>query len=194
MSFHGCSRKLAAAEDAKASIESDIHPTSAVVPAQLDITDDGRQLHQCGPAIVEHLKSKSLAGLDVLVNNAAVITHLFQEVYAVNVFETVAVTESVRPLLNRGGTIVDVSSAIRSLALLLKTPGIPGMPEYSSSKTALNNLTVQWAIEEQKNGSGTRVVSIYPGAFSASSSASKTWVLVNSGNMIKSEGIKVPEK
>jgi NAD(P)-dependent dehydrogenase (short-subunit alcohol dehydrogenase family) len=92
---------------------------------------------------------------------------LFQEVYAVNVFGTVAVTESMRPLLNRGGTIVDVWSAIRSLALLLKTPG---MPEYSSSKTALKNLTVQWA---KKNGSGTRVVSICPGAFSASSSASK---------------------
>jgi NAD(P)-dependent dehydrogenase (short-subunit alcohol dehydrogenase family) len=56
---------------------------------------------------------------------------------------------------------------------LLKTPGIPSMPEYSSSKTALNHLTVQWAMEEQKNGSGTRVVSICPGAFSASSSAPK---------------------
>jgi hypothetical protein len=65
-----------AVEDAKASIESDIHPTFAVVPAQLDITDDGRQLHQCGPAIVEHLKSKSLAGLDVLVNKSVFLARI----------------------------------------------------------------------------------------------------------------------
>ncbi|KAF7342238.1 Short-chain dehydrogenase/reductase family protein [Mycena venus] len=177
------SRKLTAAEEAKAGFESDIHPTSAVVPIQLDITDEG-SISAAHATIVEHLQTKNLAGLDVLVNNAAIITPSFQETYAVNVFGTVALTEHLRPLINRGGTIINLSSAIGSLDLLLKNPNIPSMPAYSSSKTALNNLTVQWALQERKKGSGIRVVSICPGFVS-------TRMNNNTGTMTPAEGCQI---
>ncbi|KAJ6469197.1 short-chain dehydrogenase/reductase SDR [Mycena vitilis] len=155
-------RKIAAAEDAKAKFESEIHPSSVVVPLQLDITDEA-SVNAAHETIIARLEYQNLAGLDALVNNAAVMSTSFQETYAVNVIGTAAVTARMRTLLNAGGTIVNVSSAIGSIALLLKTPELPSMPAYSSSKTALNNLTVQWATEEKKKGSGIRVVSLCPG-------------------------------
>ncbi|KAJ6562323.1 hypothetical protein B0H19DRAFT_1259908 [Mycena capillaripes] len=177
------SRKLGAAEEAKASFESEINPSSAVVPVQLDITDDS-SINAAHTTIVEHLKSRKISGLDVLVNNAAIINTSFQEVYAVNVFGTLAVTANMRPLLNAGGAILNISSAIGSLALLLKNPSIPSMPAYSSSKTALNSLTVQWALQEQKKGSEIRVVSICPGYV-------KTRMNNNTGTMSPAEGCKI---
>ncbi|KAJ7726028.1 hypothetical protein B0H14DRAFT_2641196 [Mycena olivaceomarginata] len=39
----------------------------------------------------------------------------------------------------------------------------PLYPAYASSKSALNMLTVQWSLDEEKKGSGIRVVLICPG-------------------------------
>ncbi|KAJ7740199.1 hypothetical protein DFH07DRAFT_839190 [Mycena maculata] len=89
------SRKIAAAQEAKAGFESDIHPSSSVVPVQLDITND-KSIVAAHATIVTKLKEKNLRGLDVLINNAAIITDSFKEVYEVNVFGTAAVTESIR--------------------------------------------------------------------------------------------------
>jgi NAD(P)-dependent dehydrogenase (short-subunit alcohol dehydrogenase family) len=61
------SRKLAAAEEARAKFASEIHPSSSVVPMQLDITDAASIKHACA-FVTKHLKSKNLPGLDVLIN------------------------------------------------------------------------------------------------------------------------------
>ncbi|KAJ7075773.1 hypothetical protein B0H15DRAFT_805955 [Mycena belliarum] len=76
----------------------------------------------------------------------------------VNVFGTLAITESLRPLMNPNGAILNISSANGSIAVVLKRESRPGLAAYSFSKTALDNLTVQWALEEKKKGSGIRVV------------------------------------
>ncbi|KAJ6508414.1 short-chain dehydrogenase/reductase SDR [Mycena sanguinolenta] len=158
------SRKLAAAEEAISKIASDIHPSSAVVPVQLDITDKA-SVKNAHNIISGHLKEKSLAGLDVLVNNAAIMVPSFEPSYAVNVVGTVAITEAIRPLLNDGGAILNISTKVASMWLWSQTKWRerPIYPAYSSSKCALNSLTLQWAIQEEQKGSRIRVVSICPG-------------------------------
>ncbi|KAJ6585232.1 hypothetical protein B0H19DRAFT_416273 [Mycena capillaripes] len=98
-------------------------------------------------------------------SSAVIISPSFKDTYEVNVFGTVAVTEAIRPLMNNGGGILNISSRLGSTGVLAKDSGIPSAPPYSSSKSALNNLTVHWALREKKNGSGIRVVSISPGIF-----------------------------
>ncbi|KAJ6501884.1 hypothetical protein C8R45DRAFT_603880 [Mycena sanguinolenta] len=156
------SRKLAAAEAALAKFAQDIHPSSSVVPVQLDITDDASIKNACA-FVSQRLQEKSLASLDVLVNNAAIVGSTFQETYAVNVFGTVAFTEAIRPLLKDGGAILNISSGLGSLYAHTQRPPPPIFLSYSSSKSALNSLTLQWAIQEEQKGSGIRVVSIDPG-------------------------------
>ncbi|KAJ7451608.1 hypothetical protein FB451DRAFT_1525012 [Mycena latifolia] len=155
------SRKLEAAEEARAKFAADIHVSSTVVPVQLDLTD-ATSIKNAHAFVADYLKGKSLPGLDVLVNNAARVGG-FEEVYAVNIFGTVAVTDAFRPLLNNGGAILNISSGLGSLAWHTERPPPPIYPAYSSSKSALNSLTLQWAIQEEQKGSGIRVVSICPG-------------------------------
>ncbi|KAJ7115639.1 hypothetical protein C8R43DRAFT_935017 [Mycena crocata] len=158
------SRKLAAAEESLSKFASDVHPSSTVVPVQLELTDEG-SIKAAHSKILEHLQARDVAGLDVLINNAAVLIPEFKETYAVNVLGTVAVTETFRPLINPGGVIINISSSIGSFSLLLSTDMI-SLPAYSSSKSALNNLTIQWALQEKKKGSGIRVVAVCPGYIS----------------------------
>jgi NAD(P)-dependent dehydrogenase (short-subunit alcohol dehydrogenase family) len=96
--------------------------------------------------------------LDVLVNNAGtpaprkapseVTAELMRSVYETNVFGVVAVTHAMLPLLKRGknGRIVNVSSLRGSLGDPGAFVSVPSMP-YSTSKTALNALTVHYARE-----------------------------------------------
>jgi NAD(P)-dependent dehydrogenase (short-subunit alcohol dehydrogenase family) len=81
----------------------------------------------------------------------------------VNVFGTVAVTEAIRPLLKAGGAILNISSTLGSLHAHTQRPPPPVYLPYSSSKSALNSVTLQWAIQEEEKKSGVRVVAICPG-------------------------------
>ncbi|KAJ7142541.1 hypothetical protein C8R44DRAFT_760800 [Mycena epipterygia] len=160
------SRKIVAAEESLAKFAADIHPTSTVVPVQLDITDDA-SIAAAHELIADTLKAKGISALDVLVNNAAVATPGFKELYAVNVIGTAAVTTAIRPLLTSGSTILNVSSGFGSFAFHLISPALPIIPMYAayiSSKAALNALTVQWGLQEKQAGSGIRVVSVCPGS------------------------------
>jgi NAD(P)-dependent dehydrogenase (short-subunit alcohol dehydrogenase family) len=102
--------------------------------------------------------------LDVLVNNAGVsigtghLDHIptpteetaddLRFVYETNVFAVVRVTNAFLPLLRRAaaGRIVNVTSKRGSIGEEGAWVGQPGMA-YSSSKTALNALTVHYARE-----------------------------------------------
>ncbi|KAJ7689173.1 hypothetical protein B0H17DRAFT_643626 [Mycena rosella] len=155
------SRKLAAAEEALAKFASEIDASSTVVPVQLDITD-ATSIKNAYAFIAKYLQEKSLPGLDVLINNAARVG-TFEEVYSVNLFGTVVLTEAIRPLLQNGGAILNISSTLGSLAVHTQRPHPPLYAAYSSSKSALNAITLQWAIQEEEKKSGIRVVSICPG-------------------------------
>jgi NAD(P)-dependent dehydrogenase (short-subunit alcohol dehydrogenase family) len=102
-----------------------------------------------------------LNGLDVLVNNAGIVSEWgtavaditaeqVRSAYDVNVFGVVAVINAFVPLLRRSpnARIVNMSSGLGSVNLLSELDGrlaSQGLLAYSSSKAALNALTLVYA-------------------------------------------------
>ncbi|KAK7024724.1 short-chain dehydrogenase/reductase family protein [Favolaschia claudopus] len=156
------SRILSNAETAIAGFASDIHPSSTVIPVQLDITDP-TSISNAVEFIKKYLHEKGRTGLDVLMNNAVSGSPSLPTSFAVNVFGAHDLKQAVRPILNKGGAILNISSQGGSLTLLTHRPPIPVFPAYNTSKSGLNSMTLQWAIEEEGKVSGVRVVSIDPG-------------------------------
>lgn len=123
---------------------------------QLDVTSQG-SIDRAARRI-----EKELGRLDVLVNNAGIFIDdappsqlsmkMLRRTYETNFFGPVAVTQAMLPLLRRSaaGRIVNVSSGLGSLTQI-SDPGWEfsglNLLAYSSSKTALNAVTVQFAKE-----------------------------------------------
>ncbi|WP_327660073.1 MULTISPECIES: SDR family NAD(P)-dependent oxidoreductase [unclassified Streptomyces] len=116
--------------------------------------------------------------LDVLVNNAGIVTEwglFFEDITAdhlrrsfeVNVLGAVTVTRACLPLLRRskGARVVNMSSPLGSLTLLDDPDHHPaasrGLLAYSSSKAALNAVTLVYA--EALRAAGIRVNAANPG-------------------------------
>lgn len=158
------SRNLDYGESAAKSVGPDAHAIQLDVTAQASIS-----------AAAEHIR-KEFGRLDVLVNNAA-ISHAVElkpnwnledaaklgrasvvsvdevrTVFETNVFGVIAVTQAMLPLLREApaARIVNVSSSAGSLKLNAD-PNHPYRtlfgPSYSASKTALNAITLAFAIE-----------------------------------------------
>ncbi|WP_084960328.1 SDR family oxidoreductase [Thermoactinospora rubra] len=125
---------------------------------RLDVTD---------PATVEAAAKwleAEYGKLDILVNNAGIVVwqddprpsatpvDVLRQIYDVNVFGVVAVTNATLPLLRRApaARIVNMSSELGSLTLA-RDPESPWWPHnymaYNSSKSALNMITVAYAKE-----------------------------------------------
>ncbi|KAJ7487206.1 hypothetical protein B0H11DRAFT_2230526 [Mycena galericulata] len=157
------SRKIAAAEEALAKFSPDIDASSTIVPVQLDITDPS-SVEKARDFIGKYLQEKSHPVLDPGPSSAGVGSPS-SETYTINVLGTAQITAAVRPLLKDGSAILNISSSLGSNALFAHRPShMPtGFLLYSASKAALNSLTVQWALDEERKGSGIRVVSICPG-------------------------------
>ena len=123
---------------------------------RLDVTDDTSVRQAAGWIEQEYGR------LDILVNNAGIArgnlpsqTDLaaMREVYEVNVFGVIRVTNAMLPLLRRApaARIVNVSSEVGSISSMTD-PGSPlaQMPAglaYPSSKAALNMITAMYARE-----------------------------------------------
>lgn len=156
------SRNFANGQEAAKSIAENAHAI------QLDVTD------QASIAAAAERIQKEYGHLDVLVNNAA-ISHAgepgrtmekvlastratnisideMRVIYETNVFGVIAVTQAMLPLLRKSpaARIVNVSSNVGSLALNAD-PAFPYRsvfgPGYAASKTALNAITLAFAIE-----------------------------------------------
>jgi NAD(P)-dependent dehydrogenase (short-subunit alcohol dehydrogenase family) len=159
---------------------SEIGPNARAI--QLDVTDKASIA-----AAAEHIATEFVR-LDVLVNNAAIakigtpqgavedlakkgklsVASLddIRTVYETNVFGVIAVTQAMLPLLRKSESarIVNVSSGVGSLTRTLGPGGehlreIFGM--YSASKTALNAVTVGFALDLAAEG--IRVNAACPG-------------------------------
>ena len=125
-----------------------------VRPLRLDVTSDAEVA--AAAALIE----RECGHLDALVNNAGVNVGYqrpteetpdnLRYVYETNVFAVVRVTNAFLPLLAKApaGRIVNVTSKRGSIGEPGAWVGQPSMT-YSSSKTALNALTVHYAREMQ---------------------------------------------
>lgn len=132
---------------------------------QLDVTDEEEVMRAV----------KGIGQLDVLVNNAGVAVEWgtdvadvsaaqLRQAYEVNVFGVVTVTRACVPLLRNSpaGRIVNMSSPLGSIQLLADFDSPVASRQllaYSSSKAALNALTLMYA----KALAPIRVNSVNPG-------------------------------
>ncbi|MGV4926227.1 SDR family oxidoreductase [Streptomyces sp. BHT-5-2] len=141
--------------------------------------------------------------LDVLVNNAGVVVEWGVEVpevtaehmraaFDINVFGTVAVTQACLPLLRRSpaGRVVNMSSPLGSLTFL-SDPDHPistrGLLPYSSSKAALNAITLVYANALRE--AGIRVNAANPGLVATSLNDRSPF---SRGTRTPEEGAEVP--
>ena len=134
-----------------------------VASAVMDVADE-RSVRDCARDVL-----KEFGGVDILVNNAAVLigedrellgTPLddFRATFDTNLFGAIAVAQAFVPRMieRRRGSVVNVSSAAGQLSSMGTYA-----PAYSISKAALNAFTVQLAAATR--GSGVIVNSVDPG-------------------------------
>ncbi|GAB5428202.1 MAG: SDR family oxidoreductase [Devosia indica] len=170
------SRNLERGKAAAQKLEGDVHPI------QLDVTDEASI--RAAAALVE----QQFGRLDILINNAAISrangqhTETMQDyikrsratlisvdevrtIWETNVFGVLTVTQAFVPLLRKSDAarIVNVSSGLGSLAFN-STPNpyrATFNPGYGASKTALNAITLAFAIELEEEG--IKVNAVTPG-------------------------------
>ena len=140
-------------------------------PMELDVTDRFSIL-----SAVAQIEAQ-FARLDILVNNAgvnleagakpsAVDLSTVRHVYDVNVFGVIAMTQAMLPLLlkSQHGRIVNLSSSLGSFGWNTDpeiSSQFPLLLGYSSSKSALNAITVQFA--KELRGTHIKVNAACPG-------------------------------
>ncbi|KAM4065218.1 short chain dehydrogenase [Hirsutella rhossiliensis] len=131
-----------------------------VVVVRLDVTNQ-ESIKQAAADVEAKLGGK---GLDVLINNAGVCQYAsdgvksmdnLQESFTINVLGVHWVTRAFLPLLRKGNLkkVANISSSTTfgSTTLAGATHILPA-PAYKISKAALNALTVQYALDHEKEG------------------------------------------
>ena len=145
-------------EEAAAELRQDGIAAQSIA---LDVTDQGSI-----DAAARQIES-NYGRLDVLVNNAGIALdrvppsqldmETLRRTYDTNVFGVFAVTKAMLPLLKKSeaGRIVNMSSGLGSLTHHSNLNGAfadVNLLAYNSSKTALNAVTVQFAVDLKDTG------------------------------------------
>ncbi|MBZ9935557.1 SDR family NAD(P)-dependent oxidoreductase [Mesorhizobium sp. BR1-1-16] len=170
------SRDLGRGKTAAQSVTGNVHAI------QLDVTDDASI--RAAVAQVE----ETFGRLDILINNAAISransleSESMQDytkrsratlisvdevrtIWETNVFGVLAVTQAFVPLLrkSRAARIVNVSSGLGSLTTMSTANPYRAIfnPGYAASKTALNAITIAFAIDLEDGG--IKVNAVTPG-------------------------------
>ena len=170
------SRNMERGKAAAQDISGNVHPI------QLDVTDDASIA-----AAVDHVEQQ-FGRLDILVNNAAIArangdesetmqTYIersrasrisvdeVRTIWETNVFGVLALTQAFLPLLRKSDAarIVNVSSGLGSLAINAAPHPHRATfnPGYGASKTALNAITLAFAIDLEAEG--IKVNAVTPG-------------------------------
>ena len=145
--------------------------------------------------------SEQIGALDVLINNAGIAVDMtkapsevrmqdMKAVYEVNLFGPVRVTQAFLPLLKNAAhaRIVMMSSGVGSLTLITDPTSIystVNLLDYTSSKVALNAITVSFAKELEPLG--IKVNAVEPGHV-------RTDLNGNSGVLTPEEGAQIAIK
>jgi NAD(P)-dependent dehydrogenase (short-subunit alcohol dehydrogenase family) len=134
-------------------------------PIKIDVTND-EDIANLAAEI-----EKQQGQLDILVNNAGIAdfgnepsVDAFRQILATNLTGAYAVTQALLPLLKASpaGRIVNQSSILGSISTISKGQGGEyATAAYSSSKAALNMLTVVQALELK--GTNVKVNAAHPG-------------------------------
>ena len=147
-------RRSAASEELAGAFEARGNGSRAV---QADVSDE-----RSVAALVDGVQER-LGGIDVLVNNAGVVSHRpfdkldraeWQRVLDVNLTGMYLVTQAAVPLMGPGASIVNVASAV---ALV----GMPARAHYTASKSGVLGLTR--SLCKELGPRGIRVNAISPG-------------------------------
>ncbi|KAL8780239.1 MAG: hypothetical protein Q9213_006561 [Squamulea squamosa] len=129
-----------------------------VLIVQLDVTDKA-SIKQAAAKVEANLEGR---GLDVLINNAGVCQYAadgvgsmdnLAESFTINVLGVHWVTRTFLPLLQKGTQkkVVNISTTLGSITLARSAHYLPA-PAYKISKAAMNSLTVQYALDYEKEG------------------------------------------
>jgi NAD(P)-dependent dehydrogenase (short-subunit alcohol dehydrogenase family) len=138
---------------------------------EIDVTDDASVRRATETLTTE------IGALDVLVNNAGILKDVttppseirmedIKAVYEVNLFGPIRVTQAMLPLLRNAeaARIVMMSSGVGSLTLITDPTSIystVNLLDYTSSKVALNAITVSFA--KELGPLGIKVNAVEPG-------------------------------
>jgi NAD(P)-dependent dehydrogenase (short-subunit alcohol dehydrogenase family) len=150
-------RSASNAETAVQELLADAADKTALTPITLDVTDDA------SIAAAAKTVSEKFGRLDILINNAGIgqvpgapIREQFRQIFEVNVFGVVAVTDAFLPLL-RASTyadrrIVNVTSGLGLITMAGKkgyafNANAWYAPDYRSSKAALNMITAAQSVK-----------------------------------------------
>jgi len=142
----------------------------AVDPLTRELKETGGQHHVLRADLTEPARIEELLGecgtrfgrLDVVVNNAAVISHVpyaelsldeWQRVLATNLTAAHLVIQHALPLLGDGGSVISISS--KSIEV-----GIPLRAHYTATKAGLHGLTRSLAREYGRKGIRFNVLSL----------------------------------
>ncbi|KFY41132.1 hypothetical protein V494_03195 [Pseudogymnoascus sp. VKM F-4513 (FW-928)] len=129
-----------------------------VVVVKLDVTNQ-ESIKQAAAEVEAKLEGK---GLDVLINNAGVCQYAadgvksmdnLEESFTINVLGVHWVTREFLPLLQKGSLkkVANISTTLGSTTLAPAAQYLPA-PSYKISKAAMNALTVQYALDYEKEG------------------------------------------
>ncbi|KAI1410012.1 NAD(P)-binding protein [Hypoxylon sp. FL1857] len=129
-----------------------------VIVVRLDVTNEA-SIKQAAVEVERQLEGK---GLDVLINNAGVCEYApdgvksmdnLEESITINVLGAHWVTRAFLPLLQKGTLkkVANISTTLASITLARDAHYFPA-PAYKISKAAMNSLTVQYALDHEKEG------------------------------------------
>ena len=120
--------------------------------------------HNGGQDFAERLAALRLPRIDILVNNAGVApggslldtsAETFENIVSVNMRSLFFATQGVVPMMQAGGRIINLGSAVTRIAF-------PGITAYAASKGFVDVLTLQLAAE--LGPKGITVNAVAPGA------------------------------
>ncbi|KAI1207237.1 NAD(P)-binding protein [Annulohypoxylon truncatum] len=144
--------------DSRALEELENSSSGRVILVKLDVTNEA-SIKQAAAEVEAKLESK---GLDVLINNAGVCHYApdgvksmdnLAESFTTNVLGVHWVTQAFLPLLRKGKVkkVANIASYLASITQARAAHYFPA-PAYKISKAAMNALTVQYAIDHEKEG------------------------------------------